>query len=202
MVYNVRIWRSLIFLHEVKRNRAGKSNLDYNTIEAYFEDRENVQNPRNVIFGAEETGLHILYSGEREEKLYANLLDFFKSADVKSVLYTGEDLYVENVRRIFQEGKPEFMGKLPKNKIFEYAKSQGIPVEFGAFGLRDRQSFSVLGGCQKLEVSEELKVSFSSSRILQILERIQELKILGVSDLENSLAYSELKQRACASEFS
>ena len=79
--------------------------------------------------------------------------------------------------------RPKADPRRPKwrNRLTHAAKSQGIPVEFGAFGLRDRQSFSVLGGCQKLEVSEELKVSFSSSRILQILERIQEPLVLGVS---------------------
>jgi len=41
---------------------------------------------------------------------------------------------------------------------------------------------------------------FSSSRIRRILERIQELEILGVSDLENVFAISGLKP--CAKAFS
>lgn len=130
---------------QMKRDLSVARNLGYDTIEAYIADRSKVQNPRNVIFGAEETGLHTLYFGEREEQLYANLLDFFKNANVKSALYIGEDLHVENSRKSFQEGKPEFMGKLPRDKIFDYAKSQGIPVEFGAFGHRDRQSFGDFG---------------------------------------------------------
>ena len=130
---------------QMKRDLGVARNLGYDTIEAYIADRNNVQNPRNVIFGAEETGLHTLYFGDRGEQLYANLLDFFKSANVKSVLYIGEDLQVENMRRSFREGKLEFMGKLPRDKIFDYAKSQGIPVEFGAFGHRDRQSLGDFG---------------------------------------------------------
>lgn len=123
---------------QMKRDLGVARNLGYDIIEDYIADRCNVQNPRNVIFGAEETGLHRLYFGEREEQLYANLLDFFENANVKSVLYIGEDLHVENSRKSFQDGKPEFMEKLPRDKIFDYAKSQGIPVEFGAFGHRDR----------------------------------------------------------------
>jgi len=130
---------------QMKRNLGVARYLGYDTIEEYISDRSNVQNPRNVIFGAEETGLHELYFGEKEEQLYKILLDFVKKANPKSILYISEDLNVENIREDFEKGKPSFMGKLPRDEIFDYAKSQGIPVEFGAFGHRDRQSLGYFG---------------------------------------------------------
>ncbi|MGD9276822.1 MAG: hypothetical protein PVJ67_06650 [Candidatus Pacearchaeota archaeon] len=130
---------------QMKRDLGVARNLGYDTIEAYLADREKVQNPRNVIFGAEETGLHTLYFGERDEQLHKVLLDFVNEAKPKSILYIHEDLNVEGMRRDFENGKPEFMGRLPRDEIFDYAKSQGIPVEFGAFGHRDRQSFGDFG---------------------------------------------------------
>ncbi len=121
---------------QMKRALGVARNLGYDTIEAYIADRGNVQNPRNVIFGAEETGFHGLYFGERAEQLYRVLLDFVKETKPKSILYIREELIVENTRRYFEEGKPSYMEKQPRDEIFDYAKSQLVPVKFGAFGNR------------------------------------------------------------------
>jgi len=127
---------------QIRRDLGVARNLGYDTIEAYLADRSNVQTLRNVIFGAEETGLHHLYSGERNKQLYDVLLDFVKEAKPKSILYISEDLNVQVIRSDFETRKPEFMERLPRDKIFNYAKNQGIPVEFGAFGRRDRENFA------------------------------------------------------------
>lgn len=113
--------------------------LGYDSIEAFLDDRIKVKNPRNLIFGEEETGLHGLYYGEQKVKLYEKLLDFLKNSNsqIRSVLYIGEDLDVENARINFEKGKTESL-KLPRDKIFDYAKRQYIPVKFGAFGHRER----------------------------------------------------------------
>lgn len=126
---------------QMKRGLGVVKKLGYDTIEAYIADMSNVQNPRNLIFSAEETGLHEIYLGERNEQLHKILLDFIKRTKPTSILYIREDLNVEGIRNDFENGKPSFKRKLPRDEIFDYAKSQGIPVEFGAFGHRDSQSF-------------------------------------------------------------
>ncbi|PIU75684.1 hypothetical protein COS75_02950 [Candidatus Pacearchaeota archaeon CG06_land_8_20_14_3_00_35_12] len=108
--------------------------MGYDKIEDYVADR-NVKNPRNLIFGAEKTGLHELYFDKRNRQLHNILLDFVKRTKFTSLLYIGEDLFVENMKIAFKDFS--FREELPRDKILSYAKLQRIPVEFGAFGHRE-----------------------------------------------------------------
>jgi len=124
---------------QMERDLGVVRNLGYNTIEDYIADRNNIQNPRNIIFGAEELAPHIIYCGRRKDELYTILLDFLKNIDVTSILYIEEDLHVNNIRMDFENNR---LGDIPQDKIFKHAKYQGIPIEFGAFGHKTRYSLN------------------------------------------------------------
>ena len=125
---------------QIKRDLEVARKLGYDTIEDYITDRSNIKNPRNIIFGAEETGHHTLYFGERDEQLHTVLLDFIRKTEPTSLLYIHEDLNIENMKIDFKNNESSIIRKQPIDKIFDYAKSKKMPVEFGAFGHRDRQS--------------------------------------------------------------
>ena len=127
---------------QMRRALGVVKSLGYDTIEDYIADRNNAQNPRNVILGAEETGLHGLYLGKRDDQLHKVLFSFIKKVKTTSILYIHEDLNVENMRRTFEKGS-SIRDKIPRDEIFDYAKTKSIPIEFGAFGHRDRKDYEI-----------------------------------------------------------
>ena len=91
------------------------------------------------MVGLEETGFHEIYSGEQKNRVYQLLAEFLIEYKPASVLYIGEDLSVENMRKEFESSFSSEQDLSQRDQFLLLLKKKNIPVNFGAFGRRDYQ---------------------------------------------------------------
>ena len=110
--------------------------MGYKDSEDYMKDISDFDCAKNIVVGIEETGFHWEYDNQASKPIYEILTTFIERFKPKSILYIGEDLFSESMKRNFEEGlKTEFMGEPQYRELFlTKAKKLKIPVEFASFG--------------------------------------------------------------------
>ena len=175
---------------QMRRDLGVVKYLGKRNIEDFLSDMKNIENPKNIILGFEETGEHSLYCGEAKKPLYDTLLNVIQESGIKpkSILYIEEDLNVDHMKKKYARGDL-LHERLPRGKLFAWAKKYDVPVEFGAFGIRDRlynnihyPSVSAADIEEKIrEVKAIMKlknIHYQSVTTADIEEKIEELKAI------------------------
>jgi len=112
--------------------------LGFGSIEDFIMDRRKLQNPSNVIVSLEESGLHGIRTDENEVQIYKTLKKYLLDHEPSSVLYIGEDLKADEMRKDTDKYRTTgdmYHSDMPRNKFLMVAIDQKIEVGFGAFGL-------------------------------------------------------------------
>ena len=133
--------------------------MGYRTIEDYMRDISDFDGTKNIVVGIEETGLHPQYHN-KTKLIYQILSAFIEGFKPNSILYIGEGLFSESMKREFEKGQgTKFMGKHEYRELFLIkAKKLKIPVEFASFGRDDTDSFFKIIVRQPGELSDSLSL--------------------------------------------
>lgn len=113
--------------------------MGYRNLEDYMKNISNFDGAKNIVVGMEETGLHEQYSNQDTKLIYQTLSSFIEQFKPKSILYIGEDLFSENMRRDFDNGtltQTDFLTGEPyyQTQFLNRARGLNISVEFASFG--------------------------------------------------------------------
>lgn len=128
---------------QLKRDIGVVKYLGFNNIEDFIGARRKLQNPFNVIVSFEETGYHEIYASKDDSPQYNILKKYLLDYKPTSVLFIGEDLFVDNFRKDINEYRATGHmdnSDMPRNRFIMAAIDQKITVELGAFGWADRKS--------------------------------------------------------------
>lgn len=112
--------------------------MGYRDLEDYMRAISDFDGAKNIVVGMEETGLHDQYGNQDKKPIYRTLTAFIERFKPNSILYIGEDLFSENMRRDFKNGnltQTDFNGDpYYRTQFLNRARGLNIPVEFASFG--------------------------------------------------------------------